>query len=699
MCQNQMLRYILKTVFLTVSIYTLAQQPASFQNEALKLKKLILQHHFDPRPVNDLFSAKVFDHVLEALDPERLYFTQQDITALSAFKNKIDDDLTGNSWNFLPALTERYRQSLLRSEAMITRHTKAPFDLSKNELFISDTAWATNDAASAALWLKNLKYETLDELIQLQKRTPEVTDSEFIAKKEPDARQRVQRNSLRMIHRILNHASGYENHVASQFLQSLSLAFDPHSSYLSLAQMENFLASLSTEGYYFGISVDENERGEIVITQLTPGGPAWKSGEVHAGDIVEQIRWEGSEWIEVDGMTRDEFDNLLQESIRNSIEFTLKKTGGIEKTVRLRKEKMSAEENRVKSFILEGDKRIGYVSLPGFYTDWGDEEGSRCANDVAKEILKLKKENIDGLVLDVRYNRGGSLKEAVAMAGIFIDAGPMGVLKIKGGTTQSEKDVNRGTVYDGPLLLMVNGLSASASEFLAAALQDYHRGIIVGSRTYGKATGQEVFSLEPDEKNTSASAAKKMGWGYTTITTLKIYRVTGKTAQKRGVTPDVVLPDLYDFIEFREENLEDALNSDSISRKIYYTPLGLLPVCELKEKSEVRISKNPAFQTTIQCSKALGRLATKLDSVSLNWSAYKKLITDEGIQFKLLKEITEKPTNAFKVSNHIFDKQRIERDEYIRQVNEVWAKNLVRDISLEEAFFIICDYITGPTTK
>ncbi len=695
-----MLRYILKTVFLTVSIYTLAQQPASFQNEALKLKKLILQHHFDPRPVNDLFSAKVFDHVLDALDPERLYFTQQDITVLSTFKNKIDDDLTGNSWNFLPALTERYRQSLLRSEAMITRHTKAPFDLSKNELFISDTAWAPNDAASASLWLKNLKYETLDELIQLQKRSAEVTDSEFIAKREPDARQRVQRNSLRMIHRILNHASGYENHVASQFLQSVSLAFDPHSSYLSLAQMENFLASLSTEGYYFGISVDENDRGEIVITQLTPGGPAWKSGEVHAGDIVEQIRWEGSEWIEVDGMTRDEFDNLLQESIRNSIEFTLKETGGIEKTVRLRKEKMSAEENRVKSFILEGDKKIGYVSLPGFYTDWGDEEGSRCANDVAKEILKLKKENIDGLVLDVRYNRGGSLKEAVAMAGIFIDAGPMGVLKIKGGTTQSEKDVNRGTVYDGPLLLMVNGLSASASEFLAAALQDYHRGIIVGSRTYGKATGQEVFSLEPDEKNTSASAAaKKMGWGYTTITTLKIYRVTGKTAQKRGVTPDVVLPDLYDFIEFREENLEDALSSDSISRKIYYTPLGLLPVCELKEKSEVRISKNPAFQTTIQCSKALGGLATKLDSVSLNWSAYKKLITDEGTQFKLLKEITEKPTNAFKVSNHVFDKQRIERDEYIRQVNEVWAKNLVRDISLEEAFFIICDYITGPTTK
>jgi carboxyl-terminal processing protease len=200
-------------------------------------------------------------------------------------------------------------------------------------------------------------------------------------------------------------------------------------------------------------------------------------------------------------------------------------------------------------------------------------------------------------------------------------------------------------------------------------------------------------------KNANASADKTLGWGYTTITTLKIYRVTGKTAQKRGVTPDIMLPDLYDFIEFREEHLEGALTSDSISRKIYYTPLGLLPVCELKEKSQVRIAKNNAFQATIQCSKALGGLATKLDSVSLNWSDYKKMITDEGTQFKSLKEMTENPTNAFKVSNHVFDQERMIKDEYVRQVNEVWAKNLVRDISLEEAFFIICDYITGPTTK
>ena len=317
-----------------------------------------------------------------------------------------------------------------------------------------------------------------------------------------------------MIHRILNHASGYENHIATQFLQSVSLAFDPHSSYLSLAQMENFLASLSTEGYYFGISVDENERGEIVITQLTPGGPAWKSGEVHAGDVIEQIRWEGSEWIEVDGMTQDEFDNLLQESIRNSIEFTLEGNG------RYREDSATSERKRcqpkkieLKVLFSKGRKESVMFLCRDFIPIGVMRRDHGAPMMWRRKYLKLKKENIDGLVLDVRYNRGGSLKEAVAMAGIFIDAGPMGVLKVKGGTTQSEKDVNRGTVYDGPLLLMVNGLSASASEFLAAALQDYHRGIIVGSRTYGKATGQEVFSLEPDEKTCQCIDSQKTGVG------------------------------------------------------------------------------------------------------------------------------------------------------------------------------------------
>ena len=218
---------------------------------------------------------------------------------------------------------------------------------------------------------------------------------------------------------------------------------------------------------------------------------------------------------------------------------------------------------------------------------------------------------------------------------------------------------------------------------------------MVGSKTYGKSTGQEVFTLEPDNNPN----AKKQGWGYTTITTLKIYRVTGKTAQKRGVSPDIVLPDLYDFIEFREEFMKGALSSDSISKKIFYSPLGVLPICELKEKSVLRVSKSPGFQTMISCSKVLGGLKAKLDTLSMNYADYKKFITTETKQFELLKETTDKPTAAFKIGNHVSDRERIQGDEFVRQANDVWAKNLMRDISLEEAFFILCDYINGPKTK
>ncbi len=694
-----MLRFIFIFLVLSTSLPLAAQQPVPVQQEARQLKKVIFLNHINPKPVDNGFSAVVFDHLLHELDPEKLYFTQQEITELSAYKNKIDDDLNTSSWNFLPVVTSLYKKSLLRADGLITQYTQSAFDFNKKEIFIPDTNWAENETTNARSWYMNLKFETLHELAYLKKNMTEISDKEFLLKKEGEARQRTKRSSSRRVKRILNHPSGYENHVATLFLRSISLAFDPHSSYFSPTDMENFMASLSTEGYYFGISVDENDEGEIVITQLTPGGPAWKSGEVHAGDIIEQIRWAGNNWVDVVGMSKREIDDLLLESNRNVIELNLKQTGGIQKTVALRKEKMEAEENIVKSFILEGEKKVGYVSLPGFYADWGETEGSRCANDVAKEILKLKKENIDGLVLDVRYNGGGSLNEAVAMAGIFIDAGPMGVLKEKPTGPISIKDMNRGTVYDGPLLLLVNGLSASASEFLAAALQDYHRAVIVGSRTYGKATGQGIFPLDPEPAKSTASKTSKSEWGFSSITTMKIYRITGKTAQQRGVTPDIALPDIYDFIDFREDQLPGALPYDSLFKKAYYTPLDFLPLGELIDKSRMRVASKEVFEITTRCSKKIAEMQEQLDTVSLAWNDYINRIDDEGTEFSLLNSLTEKSTDAFKIGSHTFDRQRMEADPYIKQINEVWTKNLLRDRSLEEAFYIMCDYIAITSTK
>ncbi len=689
-----MLRCTFSLLFLIAALGTFGQSSVSVQQEAIQLKKKLLEYHVSPRRIDDQFSADVYNRFINSLDPDKLYFSQQDLNDLKPFETKLDDELDGISWNFLGHVTRKFKENLERSEKIVIKHTAEPFDFGKDEIYRSDTIPALDASENETRWRIHLKFETLNELIRLRASMASVSDKEFLAKKEGEARQRARKSSLRMISRILHHPTGYENYMESLFLRSIGLAFDPHNTHFSFTEMEDYMTSLSTEGYYFGITIAENERGEIIVDELTPGGPAWKSGKVHSGDVIEQVRWGGNAWIEVRDMSKDEMNELLLDSHQTVMEFMLVRAGGIQNTVLLKKEKMDADENAVKSFLLQGDQRkIGYISLPGFYGAWGDKESARCANDVAKEILKLRKENIDGLILDVRFNRGGSLYEAVAMAGIFIDAGPMGLLRDQSEAVASVKDMNRGTVYDGPLVLMVNGLSASASEFLAAALQDYNRAIIVGGKTYGKATGQRILPMQPGKNEIDSSLDMKSGWGFSTITAMKIYRVTGKTAQKTGVIPDILLPDIYSNLKFGEAYATGALAPDSVVKKTYYSPLKSLPLAELRQKSKERVARSSAFDLTLKYSEEVVKSKERLDTIPLNWTKYNTLVEREAEVFKVLREVEDQGTSAFTVAAHSFEKQRMQVDEFVRQRNEGWMKNLMRDISLEEAFFIICDYI------
>jgi carboxyl-terminal processing protease len=690
-----MLRYAFNFFLLMYGVEALAQSPVSVQEEATQLKKNLLEHHVNPRTVNDFFSNDVFDLFLKSLDPDKLFFTQQDLSQLAVYKTKIDDELNGSPWNFLQKVTELLKHNLKWAETAVSRHTANPFNFTKEDRYFSSWEWAADEKENDERWRLQLKFQTLNELVKIKRGLKGVAEKDFVTKKEAGARSAVKKSAMRSIRRMLDHPTGYEEYLASLYLRSIGLAFDPHSAHFSFSEMNDYVTSLGTEGFYFGITIDENEQDQIIIGDLTPGGAAWRSGNVHSGDVIEKVRWGSNAWIEVDGMSREEMNELLMESNDVVMEFMLVQANGVRKSVILKKEKMESEENVVKSLILEGEKRIGYISLPGFYSAWGGTESSRCANDVAKEILKLKKESIDGLILDVRYNRGGSLYEAVAMAGIFIDAGPMGLVKDKSGLVTSVKDMNRGTVYDGPLILMVNSSSASASEFLAAALQDYNRAIIVGSKTYGKATGQRIFPMQPGKTEIDHTLDMKAGWGFSTITSMKIYRITGKTAQKYGVTPDISLPDLYDFSEFGESYATGALSSDSVVKKTYYTPLIPLPIENLKEKSSLRVGASDAFQLTKNCSRQLLMLKEKLDTVSLIWDEYKGLIEKEAAIFSTLEQKHSEPTNEFKIVVNAFNQQRMQVDEYARQQNDSWIRTLSKDISLEEAFNIMCDYITA----
>ena len=290
MVSNPMLRCFFIVFFLICGSAAIAQSPVSVQQEALQLKKKLLEHHVSPRPIDDTFSSEVFEIFLNLLDVNKLLFTQRDIDELSVYKSRIDDELNTSLWNFFPEVTRELKEKLQHAQTLIAQHTARPIDFSNDEYYYCNSEWAADEKEIDSRWRLHLKFETLNELVRTRKSLPAVSDKDFIFRKEPDARNVVKKSALRSISRIIDHPTGYEEYVASLYLRAISLAFDPHSTHLSFSEMNDYVASLGTEGYYFGITISENEHGEIVIGELTPGGAAWRTGNVHSGDVIEKIR-------------------------------------------------------------------------------------------------------------------------------------------------------------------------------------------------------------------------------------------------------------------------------------------------------------------------------------------------------------------------------------------------------------------------
>ncbi|SKC46678.1 carboxy terminal-processing peptidase [Ohtaekwangia koreensis] len=670
-----------------------AQRSPDPGKEARLLTRILQEQHLQPRAINDKFSADVFKVFLETIDPDKLIFSEADLKSLVKYKTLLDDELNGDGWNFLNEIIPLYQKCLLNTEEIVIKQTNAPLVSTTNEYLEYDTThWAYDEPERIVRWKRWLKYQILDRLTDRQKGYNE-SDADLFARYEPEVRLRVKSYELRSIKRVLNHPSGFDAYITAAYFQCIASVFDPHTTYMPITGMENFLSSLSTEGYYFGVTLDENERGDVFITALAPGGSAWKSGELQTSDVLINLTWEGQEPIDVTGISLEEANEILADNNHQSMKFTVRKPSGLTTSVTLRKEKISLEENYARSYLLKDKYTIGYISLPDFYTQWGDDsEGTHCAEDVAKEIIKLKKENIDGLIIDVRYNGGGSLQEAAAMAGIFIDEGPLGFLKGKDPNAIILKDMTRGTIYDGPLILMVNGQSASASEFLAAVLQDYNRAVIVGSRTFGKATAQNFFPL--DSAQGAPSLQTLQGQGYASITTDKIYRVTGKAVQGKGIRPDVLLPDMLDALMIRESDLPFALPNDSLPRKASYRPLSALPLRTIKRNSETRIRSTESFQHVVKSLQWLtDELKKKNQPLLLSWEFFSKENKDHEARYAALEKLLDQRAGNYEVINSSLDQQRMVVDDYSNKFNATWIRNLRKDIYLAEAFRVMTDLI------
>ncbi len=691
------------TLLLSACLYfanSYAQQPL-LQRQTILLKRVIEKNHYKARPADDAFSAQVFDRMFDKLDEYKLFFTAQDIAQLSAYRNKIDDEMNGRSWGFTDQLIKLYKARMQKADSMANKLLDKPVTFTTNETFTygKNQQPPADNAEYALRWNRYIKWRVLSRL--MDKYELKLSDSikvtkADILKEEPATRAAIKERAKKRMAIDATDANAIPKMIGSLYLQTIATNYDPHTAFFPPEEKEEFQDALSSQSMEYGFSLEEDEDGGLKIDGLVPGGAAWKSGNMHDNDKLLQIKPEGEVAIDVKDASHDEIAALLKSHANKKIEVTVKSADGAINTIALQRQQQRNEENIVKGFVLKGEKNIGYISLPSFYTNWGDETSSSCANDVAKEIVKLKKENIQALVLDLRYNGGGSLQEAAELAGIFVDIGPLSLIRGSDGKTMILKDPNRGTIYDGPMAIMINGQSASASELVAGTLQDYQRSLIIGSTSFGKATMQAILPLDTTLKETDISkpGAKSSELGYAKVTEGKLFRITNKTAQLSGVVPDVALPDAFEAMDYTERSLEFALPSDTIIKNVMYVKSASPPAAQLAQQSKQRISANPFFvslQKTIVAMKA----AHAQNAIPLQWEAYQQWIKGAELPDEPKTKPAEK--KLFTIENSAFDNTIYKLDDYQKEMNDYVVNDLNDDPYIDEAYRIMVDYIK--TTK
>lgn len=642
----------------------------------LKLLKSTLEaNHISPRTIDDEFSKHVFKRFIKLIDPSGLTLTQQEYAQLKNFETTLDDAYTTGDDAFLKVFTPIFKEKLLKRQEAIEKITSQPLDFSKKDVLRShgkrDTLFHIANAESAYKAIEKLiKYACLMRYEQ-NKIAKKAELQSFLPQ--------IRAIELRKIKRVLQHPDGFERYVANRFLLAIALCYDPHTFYMNKSAMQNFMAGVLPEGLSFGVIFGENEENEIVLQQLVPGSPAWNSNELHEGDVLLAIQWAGKDVIELNGSSIEEVQTIMQQSNQGTASFTVRKKDKKIQIVKLTKALVRQDENVVKGYIMHGKRKIGYISLPAFYH--GMKQGGKkgCAEDVGSTILKMKKEGIEGLILDIRNNGGGSIDECVELAGIFIDEGALVVTNNKQNKPIITKDANRGTVFDAPLIVMVNRYSASASEILAATLQDYKRALIVGSNTFGKATGQGIVPVAT---------------GFVKVTGLKIYRINGKTAQFVGVQPDIELPDLSEINFESESDAPHAIQPDVVNKKVIYTPLPAIPVEDLRQQHLGRMTPSNAlhkFLTLIQSTK---KLTTEIkQEIPLDLTGFQAWCED--LEKKMPKEtdFALKNESNFSIQTIKADLVWLEQDKYAKEMHEDVRKDIAEDLHVAECYQILLDWI------
>ncbi len=664
---------------------------------------LLEQGHYSPKTIDDNFSKEVLKKFIDEMDNDKNIFLQSDIDGFTKkYQAKIDDEIHGSELESFYTINDTYLKRLNETAILFKDILQKPFDFTKDENVVLDQdklSFPKTEAERKDVWRKRLKYLVLAKYVDLQDDREKNKDKkDFVAKAdttlEREARDQVRKQMDRYFTTKKTRETVDENFTT--FVNAITGSMDPHTDYLPPTDLRAFNESMS--GTFFGIGAQlKEDDGKIKIASLVSGGPAWKGGDLKVDDEIIKIAQAKGDFVDVTGYDVTDAIKLIRGSEKGSeVRLTVRRADGSEKVISILRDEIKLDDVFVKSAIINGEHKIGYIYLPEFYIDFDRPDGAKCSEDVAREIEKLKGEKVDGIIIDLRNNGGGSLPEVVKMAGLFIEDGPICQVKGREDKPYQWRDKDKTIQYSGPLTVMVNETSASASEIFAAAIQDYKRGIIIGSSsTYGKGTVQRNVPLNPERENVLFDNKKTEDLGSVKLTLQKFYRINGGATQLKGVTPDIVLPDRLEYLKFREKDNPDALPWDEIAKADYTPWTSTISNSSIVNSAYDQISTSSNFgkiKTNIQWLEKYSdkEYSLNIDKYRQDQKELKATYKELDTLFKLNKELD--------VKNIGVDLQTINAAKDKIEKNTQWLKRVSNDIYIDETVKVMDKMINQSVT-
>ena len=710
-----------KNFVLGLLVILIAVASCSFTNKSFETNdkdKLLLdlityvleRGHYEPKDINDKFSVNVFEDFIDILDPTKRYFLESDVKEFEKYKYQIDDQIKNTDISFFNLVHQRLMKRMDEAKGIYAEVLEEPFDFEKDETINIDYAevpYAKNRRELKERWRKQLKYNALgvyDNKVKIRKTAMTAAEGDGSVSVEVDVKAldpakeelknmtlaEVEASARETTKNTLDEFFEFVDDLErkdwfEQYVNTIVDEFDPHTYYFGPSEKDKF--DISMYGKFEGIGARLQKKPEgAKVVEIISGGPVWQAKNLEVGDEILKVGQDGEEPIDIVGMRLDDAIKLIKGPKGTIVDLTVRKVDGTIDVVSITRDVVELEESYAKSATVEKDERkYGLIHLPKFYVDFDDYTERNAATDVAKEVERLKQSGAEGLILDLRDNGGGSLKTVVEMAGLFIKDGPVVQVRSSGQRKEVHEDKDERIQWDGPLVILVNELSASASEILAAAMQDYKRAVVLGSKqTFGKGTVQNVIPLDNIVRSNEHGDL-----GAIKITTQKFYRINGGSTQLEGVKSDIVVPDRYSYIDLGERDQENPLGWDRISPADYTIWDGYIDYEATVTRSKARLSQNPQVKLIEENAKWLKEQQDET-VVSLNYNDYssrQERNKEKSSYFKNLSKYDSKLTfESLKYEQELFT-----QDPVLREKRDRWHQDLAKDVYVEEAINVLQD--------